>query len=134
VVQDRDAFVQPAPDFSLCQYTINYYVKILDVKQFYNIAFANSEHRLAKSRLDTTQCQHGKFLSLYFFIKHFSVLIYSYINTRGNWANSKFSVKTLYQHGKCYIFLSIKYQLFINCRSDYSRYTTTTRTTTTSLR
>jgi hypothetical protein len=59
----------------------------------YNIAFVNSECWLAKSRIDITQCQHGnvgKCLSLCFFvlcsktiIKHFSVLIYSSINTRG---------------------------------------------------
>jgi hypothetical protein len=28
---------------------------------FYNIAFVNSERWLAKSRVDITQCQHGKF-------------------------------------------------------------------------
>jgi hypothetical protein len=65
----------------------------------YNIAFVNSERWLAKSRVDITQCQHGnvrKFLSLYFFvlyyktnIKHFFVLIYSYIDTGGNWENSR---------------------------------------------
>jgi hypothetical protein len=67
----------------------------------YNIAFVNSERWLAKSRVDITQCQHGKFISLYFFvlyykknIKHFSVLIYSYINTRGNWENSKLCENT----------------------------------------
>ena len=71
---------------------------------YINIAFVNSERWLAKSRVDITQCQHGnvgKFLSLYFFvlyyntnIKHFFhidiyIYIYSYINTRGNWENSK---------------------------------------------
>jgi hypothetical protein len=30
-------------------------------KTFYNIAFVNSERWLAKSRVDITQCQHGKF-------------------------------------------------------------------------
>jgi hypothetical protein len=30
-------------------------------KQCYNIAFVNSERWLAKSRVDITQCQHGKF-------------------------------------------------------------------------
>jgi hypothetical protein len=64
-----------------------------NIRYIYNIAFVNSERWLAKSRVDITQCQHGnvgKFLSLCFFvlyyktiIKHFSVLIYSYINTRG---------------------------------------------------
>jgi hypothetical protein len=106
--------------------------------QHYNIAFVNSERWLAKSRVDITQCQHGnvrKFLSLCFFvlyyktnIKLFSVLIYSYINTRGNWENSKlcentspfgrrvstqflvFPISTrvditVYQHGKCFIFV-----------------------------
>ena len=62
-------------------------------------------------------CQHGKFsatLLLKFFVlyykrnmKHFSVLIYSYINTRENWKNSKLCENTppcgrrgvqLYQH------------------------------------
>ena len=58
--------------------------------------------------------------------KTFSVLIYSYINTRGNWENSKLCENTVstqfrvfpistrvditvYQHGKCFIF--IKYHL-----------------------
>jgi hypothetical protein len=41
----------------------------------------------------------GKFLSLYFFVLYykkntFSVLIYSYINTRENWENSKFYENT----------------------------------------
>jgi hypothetical protein len=35
----------------LYQYTIS----------IYNIAFVNSERWLAKSRVDITQCQHGKF-------------------------------------------------------------------------
>jgi hypothetical protein len=70
----------------------------------YNIAFVNSERWLAKFRVDITQCQHGnvgKFLSLCLFvlyyktnIKHFSVLIYSYMNTRGIW-ESRNCVKTL---------------------------------------
>jgi hypothetical protein len=66
----------------------------------YNIAFANSERWLAKSRVDITQCQHGKFLSLYLFvlyiiknIKHF-FRIDSYINTRGNWENSNLCENT----------------------------------------
>ena len=96
---------------------------------------------MAKSRVDITLCQHGKFpatLLLMFFvlyykrnIKHFSVLIYSYINTRENWKNSKlcentppcecrvsrqflvFPISTrvyitVYQHGKCFIFLKYK--------------------------
>ena len=69
-------------------------------------------------------------------IKLFSVLIYSYINTRGNWENSKlcentppsgrrlptqflvFPISTriditVYQHGKCFIF--VKYLLEISC-------------------
>ena len=29
--------------------------------RIYNIAFVNSERWLAKSRVDITQCQHGKF-------------------------------------------------------------------------
>ena len=94
---------------------------------------------MAKSRVAITLCQHGKFpatLLLKFFvlyykrnIKLFSVLIYSYINTRENWKNSKLSENTppcgrrvstqflvfpistrvditVYQHGKCFIFLN----------------------------
>jgi hypothetical protein len=38
---------------------------------YYNIAFVNSEHWLTKSRVDITQCQHGKFLSLYFFVLYY---------------------------------------------------------------
>jgi hypothetical protein len=112
-------------------------------KLYYNIAFVNSERWLAKSRVDITQCQHGnvgKFLSLCFFvlyyktnIKHFFRInwyIYSYINTRGNWENSKLCENTppfgrrrvstqflvfpiptrvditVYQHGKCFIFVN----------------------------
>jgi hypothetical protein len=37
-------------------------------KSHYNIAFVNSEHWLAKSRVDTARYQHGRFLSLYFFV------------------------------------------------------------------
>ena len=43
-----------------------------------NIAFVNSERRLAKSRVDITQCQHGnvgKFLSLYFFLQYYKTNI-----------------------------------------------------------
>jgi hypothetical protein len=108
----------------------------------YNIAFVNSECWLAKSRVDITLCQHGKFpaalnsnayrpkCASYIIKKYktFSVLIYSYINTRENWKNSKlcentppfgrrvstqflvFPISTrvditVYQHGKCFIFL-----------------------------
>ena len=89
-------------------------------------------------RVDITLCQRGKFpatLLLKFFvlyyernIKLFSVYIYSYINTRENWKNSKFCENTppcgrrvstqflvfpistrvditVCQHGKCFIFL-----------------------------
>jgi hypothetical protein len=38
---------------------------------YYNIAFVNSERWLAKSRVDITQCQHGKFISLYFFVLYY---------------------------------------------------------------
>ena len=44
----------------------------------YNIAFVNSEPRLAKSRVDITQCQHGnvgKFLSLCFFVLYYKTNI-----------------------------------------------------------
>ena len=40
----------------------------------YNIAFVNSERRLAKSRVDITLCQHGKFpatLLLKFFVLYY---------------------------------------------------------------
>ena len=40
----------------------------------YNIAFVNSERRLAKSRVDITLCQHGKFLAtllLKFFVLYY---------------------------------------------------------------
>ena len=110
----------------------------------YNIAFVNSERGLAESRVDITLCQHEKFPAtplLKFFvlnykrnIKHFSVLIHSYINTRQNWKNSKWCENTppcgrrvstqflvfpistrvditVYQHGKCFIFL--KYNSYI---------------------
>jgi hypothetical protein len=60
---------------------------------------------LAKSRVDITQCQHGKvgkFISLYFFvlyyrtnIKHFfRIDIQLYINARGKWENSKLCENT----------------------------------------
>jgi hypothetical protein len=105
----------------------------------YNIPFVNSERWLAKSRVDITQCQHGKvgkFLSLCFFVLHYKTnikhffridILYSYINTRGNWENSKLCENTppfgrrvstqitvyqhditVYQHGKCYIFANCK--------------------------
>ena len=41
---------------------------------FYNIAFVNSERWLAKSRVDITLCQHGKFpatLLLKFFVLYY---------------------------------------------------------------
>jgi hypothetical protein len=62
------------------------------------------------------------------YIKHFFRMIYSYINTRGNWENTKLMCEntqcftqfrvfpiptrvdiTVYQHGKCFIF--VKYYL-----------------------
>ena len=45
-----------------------------DVKRVYNIAFVNSERWLAKSRVDITLCQHGKFpatLLLKFFVLYY---------------------------------------------------------------
>ena len=74
----------------------------------YNIAFVNSECWLVKSRVDITLCQHGKFpvalnsnayrpkCASYIIKKYktFSVLIYSYINTRENWKNSKLCENT----------------------------------------
>jgi hypothetical protein len=41
----------------------------------YNITFVNSERWLAKSRVDITPCQHGKFLSLYFFVLYYKTNI-----------------------------------------------------------
>ena len=41
---------------------------------YYNIAFVNSEGRLAKSRVDITLCQHGKFPAT--FLLKFFVLYY----------------------------------------------------------
>ena len=43
-------------------------------KIFYNIAFVNSERWLAKSRVDITLCQHGKFPAT--LLLKFSVLYY----------------------------------------------------------
>jgi hypothetical protein len=80
---------------------------------------------LAKSRVDITQCQHGKFLSLYFFVLYYTI-------ARGNRENSKLCENTppsgvaystqflvfpfptrvditVYQHGKCFIF--VKYRI-----------------------
>ena len=97
--------------------------------QFYNIANVNSERWLAKSRVDITLCQHGKFpasLLLKFFvlyykrnIKHFfriDIQLYQH-----SWKLEKLEIVvflvfpistrvdiTVYQHGKCFIFL--KYQ------------------------
>jgi hypothetical protein len=80
-------------------FTATYMSGVYIANIYYNIAFVNSERWLAKSRVDITQCQHrnvGKCLSLCFFalyyktnIKLFSILIYSYINTHGNWENEK---------------------------------------------
>ena len=104
----------------------------------YNIAFVNSERWLAKSRVDLTLCQHGKFsatLLLKFFvlcykrnIKHFfriDIQLYQHSwklensklceNTPpcGRRVSTQFLVFpistrvdiTVYQHGKCFIFL-----------------------------
>jgi hypothetical protein len=72
----------------------------------------------------------------------FSVLIYSYFNTRGNWENSKLCENTppfwrrvstqflvfpiftrvditVYQHGKCFIF--VKYS-FVTYREESAQY------------
>ena len=100
---------------------------------FYNIAFVNSERWLAKSRVDITLCQHEKFhaiLLLKFFvlyykrnIKHFfriDIQLYQH-----SWKLEKLELEvgrrvstqflvfpistrvdiTVYQHGKCFIFL-----------------------------
>ena len=80
-------------------------------------------------------------------IKFFSVLTYSYINTRGNWENSKLcentppfgrrvstqflvfpistrAVITAYQHGKCFIFVNHKpeYQNLLASILDFCMY------------
>ena len=79
-------------------------------KASYNVAFVNSERLLAKSRVHITQCQHGKFLSSYFFVLYYKKIyktfsrigIYSYINTRGNWENSNINTENvLYLSQKC---------------------------------
>ena len=98
---------------------------------YYNIAFVNSERWLAKSRVDITLCQHGKFpatLLLKFFvvyykrnIKHFPCC-YTVISTLVKIGKTRNCMKTLrpagvfpistrvditvYQHGKCFIFLN----------------------------
>ena len=79
------------PHFSVC------YIR-------YNIAFVNSEHWLAKSRVDITLCQHGKFpatLLLKFFvlyykrnIKHFPRW-YTVISTLVKIGKTRNCVKTL---------------------------------------
>ena len=56
---------------------------MLYYKNIYNIAFANSERRLAKSRVDITQCQHGnigKFLSLCFFVLYYKKNLKSFFH------------------------------------------------------
>jgi hypothetical protein len=60
------------PPFRVCHDVIYIHTYI------YNIAFANSERWLAKSRVDITQCQHvnvGKFLSLCFFVLYYKTNI-----------------------------------------------------------
>ena len=110
-------------------------------KRHYNIAFVNSERWLAKSSVDITLCQHGKFpatLLLKFFvlyykrnIKHFfriDIQLYQHSwklensklceNTPpcGRRVSTQFLVFpistrvdiTVYQHGKCFIFVKYK--------------------------
>ena len=60
----------------------------------YNIAFVNSERWLAKSRADITLRQHGKFPAT--LLVKFFVLVFP-ISTGVD--------ITVYQHGKCFIFL-----------------------------
>jgi hypothetical protein len=45
-------------------------------KRDYNIVsvLVNSERRLAKSRVDITQCQPGKFLFLYLFVLYYKTI------------------------------------------------------------
>ena len=67
------------------------------------IAFVNSERWLAKSRVDVTQCQHGKFfsLTLYFFVlyykKIYNIFPYGYtvITTLVEIGKTRNCVKTL---------------------------------------
>ena len=40
---------------------ILYIITLLHCITIYNVAFVNSERSLAKSRVDITLCQHGKF-------------------------------------------------------------------------
>ena len=69
----------------------------VDIIHFYNIAFVNSERRLAKSRVDITLCQHGKFpatLLLKFFVLYYKRNIKHFFRIdiqlyRENWKNSK---------------------------------------------
>ena len=52
----------------------SYPVQTSNCNPFYNIAFVNSERWLAKSRVDITLCQHGKFpatLLLKFFVLYY---------------------------------------------------------------
>ena len=114
-----------------------------------NIAFVNSERWLAKSRVDITLCQHGKFpttLLLKFFvlyykrnIKHFfrigiqlyqhswklekleivwkhSALRASCFHTISRFPNSTRVDVTVYQHGKCFIYLNNKPHDFARSR------------------
>jgi hypothetical protein len=100
---------------------------------YYNIAFVNSERWLAKSRVDIIQCQHGnvgKFLSLCFFVLYYKTNINHFFridmwlyqhsklckNTPpfGRRVSTQFLVVpistrvdiTVYQHGKCFIFVN----------------------------
>jgi hypothetical protein len=70
-------------------------------KTIYNIAFVNSERWLAKSRVDITQCQHGKvrkFISLCFFVLYYKTNIKHFF---------RIDIQ-LYQHGKCFVFVKYK--------------------------
>ena len=69
------------------------------------IAFVNFERWLAKSRVGITQCQHGKFLSLYFFVlylkkstKHFPYW-YTIISTLVEIGKTRNCAKTFRTHG-----------------------------------
>ena len=89
----------------------------IDYNLNYNIAFVNSERWLAKSRVDITLCQHGKFpatLLLRFFvlyykrnIKHFFRIDiqlyqhswkldkYNFLETPGKWIITELSIRKL---------------------------------------
>ena len=83
-----------------------------------NIAFVNSERWLAKRRVDVTQCQHGKFLSLtlYFFVRYYkkyNIFLYWYtvITTLVEIRKTRNCVKTLHPPGV------VEFTVYINTKN-----------------